>query len=242
MSPEVAARAAARDDPPIAGGSGQPSRGFASLGLRDVLRRVVQGLIYPPLTLGVALRVENLPDLARRGPVILAPNHCSFLDPIVLQLVSPVHLNYLMTEIFYRVRWQAWLYRLWGAIPVPEGGSAAGALKRALRVIRSGDPVVIFPEGRISPDGYLQDGRGGVVTLISRSRVPVIPVAILGTHRVLPRSARFPRAGRVVVRFGEPIVPDAASAGTRPAEYLERIMSALVELGVPRREMAGPGA
>jgi 1-acyl-sn-glycerol-3-phosphate acyltransferase len=184
------------------------------------------------------LRVENVPDLERRGPVILAPNHSSFLDPVVLQLVSPVHLNFLMTEVFYRVRWQAWLYRLWGAIPIPEEGSAAGALKRALGVIRSGDPVVIFPEGRISPDGYLQEGRGGVVTLISRARVPVIPVAILGTHRVLPRSARLPRPGRIVVRFGEPIVPEAIPRGRRAAEYLERIMDALAELGAPRRDAA----
>lgn len=201
--------------------------------MRRTLRATIRGITYVIASLLVRFRAENVPDLAHLGPVVLAPNHCSYLDPVVLQMSTRVHLNFLMTETIFRIRWIRWFFELWGAIPLPEQGSAAGAMKRALRVMRSGRPVVIYPEGRISDDGFLNEGRGGVVTLLMRARVPVIPVAILGTFGRLPRGARFIRPGPVTVRFGHPMAPPGRDDDEDA--YLERLMREIHLLGVPQR-------
>jgi 1-acyl-sn-glycerol-3-phosphate acyltransferase len=183
-----------------------------------------------------SVRVENRPPLESMGPVILAPNHASFIDPPVLQRACGTHVTFLMTETIYRARWFSWLFRIWGTIPVPENGSAAGAIKAALRAIRDGRQVVIFPEGRVSDDGCLGEGRGGVAVLLAKARVPVIPVAILGTYEVLPRHGRRLRRHPVVVRFGDPIPPVEDLDRDQVPAFAAKVMDAIAALGAPRRE------
>jgi len=187
------------------------------------------------LDLVAGIRVAGLPDLARLGPVILAPNHTSFLDPPLLQVVCRRHLSFLITEEIYQLPLARAFFRLWETIPVPEQGSPARAVKAALRAIARGRSVCIFPEGGISRDGYLQPGRDGVVTLMLRARVPVIPVAILGSYRILPYEARIPRPGQVLIRFGEPIQPPARMTRQEVPGFQTRIMDAIHALGAPRQ-------
>jgi 1-acyl-sn-glycerol-3-phosphate acyltransferase len=181
------------------------------------------------------IEVENRPDFKSLGPVVLAPNHTSYLDPPVLQHACRDHVTFLMTEAIYRLAPVRWFFKAWGAIPVPEGGVAARALKDALEAIRSGRIVAIFPEGHISRDGFMNRGRGGVATLIARGQVPVIPVAILGTYDALPRHRKWPRRAHVLVRFGEPM----ASPGRLPKEgvqeFADQIMDAIAQLGAQKR-------
>jgi 1-acyl-sn-glycerol-3-phosphate acyltransferase len=180
--------------------------------------------------------IENPPDWKRVDGVIFAPNHNSYLDPIVFQSAVPRPVRFMMTETIYRIRGIRWFFDLWDTIPVPDGEAVkASAIKEALRTVRSGHPLVIFPEGGISRDGLLQPGQPGVAALMSRARVPVIPVAILGTYEVLPFHANFPRAGRVTVRFGEPIAApadDLDREGQRA--HAQRIMDAIHALGARR--------
>ncbi len=112
----------------------------------------------------------------------------------------------MMDAGIFRVRLMNWFFKFWGAIPVSTTGrSAAGAMKTALGAARGGELLGVFPEGRISLDGKLQEGRGGVSVLMQRAGVPVVPVAIIGAFEVLPKSARFPRFGTIKVVWGEPI-------------------------------------
>ncbi len=179
---------------------------------------------------------ENPPDWKALGPVIFAPNHTSYLDPLFVQAASPRHLRFMMTETIYRIPAICWFFKLWDAIPVPDGDAVkVAAMKDALRAIRSGEPLVIFPEGGISRDGYLKSGNPGVVSLMVRAKVKVIPVAILGAYQILPFRANFPRAGRVRVRFGEPISPpseDLDREGIR--KFAATIMDAIHALGAAR--------
>lgn len=179
------------------------------------------------------VEVENRPDFDRLGPVVLAPNHVSYLDPAVLQHACRRHVTFLMTATIYQIRLLRWFFRFWGAIPVPEGAVASQAMKDALVAIRSGRLVAIFPEGRISRDGRLNPGRGGVVTLIARGGVPVIPVAILGTFEVLPRHRLWPRRHLVRIRFGEPIPPPGRLAREEIPGFAGRIMDGIAALGAP---------
>ena len=180
------------------------------------------------------VEVENRPDFRGMGPVVLAPNHVSYLDPPVLQWACDEHVTFLMTEAIYRIPLARFFFKAWGAIPVPEGRNAAQALKDGIRAIKSGRPVAIFPEGHISTDGNLKRGRGGVVTLIARGQVPVIPVAILGTFHVLPRHRKWPRHGHVVVRFGKPIPAPGKLSREQVPVFAEKIMDAIADLGAPQ--------
>jgi 1-acyl-sn-glycerol-3-phosphate acyltransferase len=186
--------------------------------------------------------VENAPDWKKVDGVIFAPNHTSFIDPIVFQTAVPFPVKFMMTEGIYRIPAFRWLFKLWDTIPVPDGEAVkVAAIKEALRVVRGGEPLVIFPEGGISRDGFLQPGQPGVAALMTRARVPVIPVAIIGTYEMLPFRATFPRARRVLVRFGEPIpAPEGELDREGQRAHAERIMDAIHALGAPRRETPRP--
>lgn len=207
-------------------------------GWRGLAQRLVMAFARLLLRLFVRLRVENVPDFSSCGPVVLAPNHTSLLDPTVLQVACPIHVTFMMTELFYNLRSIRWFFRLWEAIPVPEGRAAVGSIKGALTALRDGRAVAIFPEGRVSTDGFINPGRGGVGMLLARAQVPVIPVAILGTFDVLPRHRRWPRRGAVTVRFGDPIPPPADPESVDPKAFAAGVMDAIAALGAPRRPAA----
>lgn len=200
---------------------------------RGLTQRLVKFGATGVLRLWQRITAHDAPDWSAVGPVILAPNHCSFADPVVLQLASKRHLTFLMTQTVYRIWWARWFFQLWRAVPMPDGGHSTEALKAALQALQEGRSVTIFPEGGVSKDGCLQRGHGGVAWLSQRSGVSVIPVALCGTFEFLPRTAHWPRRGRIQVRFGAPLPP--ASANQSATEYAATVMDAIHALGAPRR-------
>jgi 1-acyl-sn-glycerol-3-phosphate acyltransferase len=162
-------------------------------------------LIYRPV-------VEGSGNVPRHGPVILAANHLSFVDSIVIPLVAPRSVSFLAkAEYFQQPGLKGWLTRtcLTGidAIPVQRGThrGARASLEAALDVLARGGAFGIHPEGSRSRDGRIYRGRTGVAWLALASGAPIIPVAVLGTNRIQPIGARLPRFGRITVRFGEPL-------------------------------------
>lgn len=195
--------------------------------LRNIVRFTINTLIRP----WIGPAVENAPDWKTIGPCIIAPNHTSFADPILVQSVIPVDVRFLMTETIYRVPLMRWFFDLWGAIPVPDGAALKiDAMKAALTAMRSGKPVGIFPEGSIARDGVIQPGQPGVVALMVKARVPVIPVAVIGAYRLLPHRANFPRASWVRVRFGTPILPPEKLDRDGTRDFAAAIMAEIARL------------
>ena len=176
--------------------------------------RAAYGLFW--LTVGSGLRlyfrlkVENRPKL--QGAYVLAPNHASLLDPILLGAASHRRIAFMMTEVIYRSPSMGWFYRWNHSIPVSVRGSNRDALRDARAVLRSGRVLGIFPEGGLSRDGGLMLGNPGAISLVLGESVPIIPVGILGLYDCLPVDAGFPSPGQVTVRFGEPIAPDQVAA------------------------------
>jgi 1-acyl-sn-glycerol-3-phosphate acyltransferase len=157
------------------------------------------------------IRVEGRAHLPRTGAVILASNHLSFIDSVVIRLAAPRRVTFLAKEEYFvgtglRGRIMRWFFTAVGSVPVSRGShrAAQAALDTAREVLAGGDVFGIYPEGTRSLDGKLYRGRTGVAWLALTTGAPVVPVALEGTERLQPVGKRLPRPHRVTVRFGAP--------------------------------------
>ena len=174
------------------------------------------------LRLYCRFRVEG--ELPRTGAFVIAGNHASFLDPIVLGAAVPRRVVYLMTEVVYRSRTMGWFYRWNRAIPLSTRFPNRESMRAARQALQQGSPVGIFPEGGISRDGKPLLGSPGAVSLVLNEGVPIIPVGLVGTHELLPPGGGFPRPRRVTVRVGAPIAP--AELAALPGGRREKLQGA----------------
>ena len=212
------------------------------IGLRDAvlrtgLRRVVGPFaraLYRPV-------VEGRDNGPRHGPVILAANHLSFFDSIVIPLVAGRPVSFLAkAEYFHeggpKGRLKREFFTAIEAVPVERDGhrAAQAALEAAAEVLAAGRAFGIYPEGTRSRDGRLYRGRTGVAWLAFRSGAPVVPVAVCGTELIQPVGARLPRVRRVTVRFGTPLhfaPPDSPrAAGPLRRAATDEVMAAIQAL------------
>lgn len=194
--------------------------------------RILHAVLAVLLRLLWRPRVEGLPHVPASGPVIIASNHISFFDSVVLPLVLPRRVVFLAkAEYFAGTGVRGRLVKAWfeaiGAVPVRRGthGEAMESLHLALDVLRSGGGFGIYPEGTRSRDGRLYRGRAGVAWLALASGAPVVPAGVVGTERVQPVGASRPRVlgvPRMTVRFAAPVLP-TAYAGLPPALARRRI-------------------
>ena len=165
----------------------------------------VAKLVWRPTVTGV----ENVP---RTGAVILASNHLSFADSLVIPIVAPRKVHFLAKSDYFTGRGvkgalqKAWFEGM-GMLPVDRDDpkAALGSLDTALDVLRRGEAFGLYPEGTRSRDGRLYRGRTGVAHLALTAAVPVVPVGITGTEKLQPVGSTLPRVVPISVRFGAPI-------------------------------------
>jgi 1-acyl-sn-glycerol-3-phosphate acyltransferase len=169
--------------------------------------------IVPPLLRAVwRPHVEGLEQVPRTGPLILASNHQSFIDSVVIPAVTPRPVNFLAKSDYFEGRGvkgrlvRGW-FEMFGAMPVDRDDSKAAlaSLDTALSVLAAGGAFGIYPEGTRSRDGRLYRGRTGVAQLALTSGAPIVPVGLIDTARLQPVGSSRPRLVRITVRFGEPI-------------------------------------
>jgi 1-acyl-sn-glycerol-3-phosphate acyltransferase len=154
------------------------------------------------------VKVEGREHVPRHGPVILAPNHVSFLDSLFLPLVLVRRVTYVAKAEYFDSWKTAWFFRAAGQIPMRrEGGSASErALAAARDVLEQGNVLGIYPEGTRSPDGRLYRGHTGAARLALGCGVPVIPVGLVRTSEVQRPGSNRPHLFKpVTVRFGAPL-------------------------------------
>ncbi|HET9077260.1 MAG TPA: lysophospholipid acyltransferase family protein [Acidimicrobiales bacterium] len=222
---------------------------------------VLKVVLTPVLLILYRVRVEGRSNVPRKGPVILACNHQSFIDSIFLPLCVPRRVTFVAKAEYFENPRTAWFFRAVGMIPLKrDGGSASErALAAARDVLTSGGVLGIYPEGTRSPDGRLYRGHTGVARLAMQCGAPVVPVAQFGTAAVQPIGVNRPRIFKPVrVRMGRPITVPCLADGEGPisAEDLRRctdsIMAAIAELSGQERvdryakrdrgRMAAPGS
>lgn len=213
--------------------------------------------LLPPLLRAVwRPEVHGLQHVPRSGPVILASNHLSFFDSVLIPVVAPRTVVFLAkSDYFTGTGLRGGATRLWfeglGMLPVDRDDSKAAlaSLDTALAVLRRGEAFGIYPEGTRSRDGRLYRGRTGVAHLALTAGAPVVPVGVSGTEHVQPVGSSRPRIVPVTVRFGAPLHFagrfDDVSAGRARRQVTDEVMAAIgaltdqVEAGVYNHRATG---
>ncbi|QNN53146.1 lysophospholipid acyltransferase family protein [Nocardioides mesophilus] len=169
-------------------------------------------LVGPLLKLVFRPRTEGAENVPLEGPAILASNHLSYADWLFMPLTLPRRVTFVAkAEYFTTPGLKGWFQKKFfsgaGQVPIDRSGAdaAEGALTSAMKILGRGELFGIYPEGTRSHDGKLYRGRTGVARLALESKVPVIPVAVIGTDVVAPPGRKFGAVTRPLVRFGKPL-------------------------------------
>jgi 1-acyl-sn-glycerol-3-phosphate acyltransferase len=158
-----------------------------------------------------SLTILRMPKLPRVGPAILVCNHTSGLDPLFIQACLPRLVIWMMAREYYDIKLLRWVYRTIEAIPVERSGRDMAATRSALRALKNGRVLGIFPEGRIPDTPGMLPFQTGVALMAIKARVPVYPVYIDGTQRGKEMREAFSSPNHARVTFGPPVDFDRSS-------------------------------
>jgi 1-acyl-sn-glycerol-3-phosphate acyltransferase len=181
------------------------------------------------------LRVVHRERMINHGPVILAANHQSFLDPPLAGSVSDRDIYFLARRSLLDGPVLGWLLPKLNVVPVDsEGGKDRTALKALIRILRAGEGTLVFPEGQRTLDGSLQPAQPGLGLVIAKTLAPVVPMRIFGAYAAWPVHEKFPRPHQVTIVVGEPIHftrEDVETGGKEVYQALsQRVMDAIAAL------------
>jgi 1-acyl-sn-glycerol-3-phosphate acyltransferase len=191
-------------------------------------------VFYDMLFRGEVRGVEHLPS---KGPFIVAANHASHLDPILIGAQIPVQMVFFARNTLWKPGFFSWWLTAVGVIPVDrDGGSDVKAIKRVLRALEDGKVLILFPEGTRTSDGNLQRARPGIGLFACRTQVPVIPARIFGSYEAFGRGGKMRFGTPVSVVFGKPLGPVDYDPGAGTDRYQvasDRIMNVISQLKHP---------
>jgi 1-acyl-sn-glycerol-3-phosphate acyltransferase len=191
------------------------------------------------------LRTRGVEKAPRKGPLIVASNHVSGLDPIIIGLSLRQRIYFLARETLLR-GFPGWIMQVAGARPIRRDAADRNAIRTALGFLSDGKTIAMFPEGTRSRDGRVQPVRSGIGMISCRADCPILPVYIGGADRILPRGRYFPRPGPVVFLTGPLIrpasLPEGDSARERYDEIARRVHESLLDLERKARNDPGNSA
>jgi 1-acyl-sn-glycerol-3-phosphate acyltransferase len=200
-----------------------------------VVYTVLKALTYGAVRALFRYEARGSEHVPSAGPVLLAANHASVLDPPLVGVGTRRELHFLAKAELFRVPGFGGLISRLNAHPVEREGADAGALRQALALLRGGWALLVFPEGTRGEEGVLRRGKPGAGMLAALSGALVVPVYIQGSGLALPRGARRPRLTRVTVAYGRPLRFERARSRERYQEISDEIMAAIGRLQAEAR-------
>lgn len=206
--------------------------GFLYVFGRVVLTPIARAL-YRPKVVGK----KNVP---KNGAVILASNHLSFIDSIVIPVLAPRRVQFLAKSHYFEGtgfsgRVKRAFFTSIGAVGVKRGAGQAAqeALEQSKRILEDGSAFAVYPEGTRSRDGRLYRGRTGIAWLALTTGAPVVPVGLIGTDQLQPVGTKMPRIRKITVSFGEALdlsMYGSASSGRARRQATDAVMRAIHDL------------
>ena len=181
------------------------------------------------------LRIVHRERMINRGPVIVAANHGSYLDPLLVGVACDRAIYYLARKTLLEGFFFGWLLPKLNVIPVDQEGNDRSALKAMIRTLQAGEGVLVFPEGERTRDGQLGKALPGLGFVIAKSRAPVVPIRIFGAREVLPRGAKRFRIHPITLVVGEPIqfpVSDLSAGKDAYGNLSQQVMEAIANLSI----------
>ena len=180
------------------------------------------------------LRIMHRERMIQTGPVILAMNHQSYLDPPLAGIACNRAIYFLARRTLMDLPLFRWLLPKLNVIPVNQEGIDRSALKALIRVLKSGNAALVFPEGARTLDGNLQPAQPGVGLVIAKTLAPVVPMRIFGAHQALPRGGGGLHFVPITIVVGEPIfftpLELESPAKNRYEQISQRVMDAIAAL------------
>jgi len=175
------------------------------------------------------LRIIHRERMIQAGPVILAMNHQSYLDPPFAGTTCDRAIYFLAKRTLIDVPVLGWLLPKLNVIPVNQEGIDRSALKALIRVLKSGNAALVFPEGARTLDGDLQPAQPGLGLVIAKTLAPVVPMRIFGAREALPRGGGSLRFVPITIVVGEPIFFTAADLGSRRKDLYGRLSKRVMD-------------
>jgi 1-acyl-sn-glycerol-3-phosphate acyltransferase len=175
------------------------------------------------------LRVVHRERMLQSGPVILAMNHQSYLDPPLAGITCDRAIYFLARRTLLDVPLLGWLLPKLNVIPVNQEGIDRSALKALIRVLKAGNAALVFPEGSRTVDGGLQPAEPGLGLVIAKTLAPVVPMRIFGAHEALPRGDGGLHFVPITIVVGEPILFTAADLNPPGKDLYKRLSQRVMD-------------
>lgn len=202
---------------------------FIYLSDKEITYQLLRGFLKIILKIWFQLKVTGLENIPSERKIILAGNHSSLMDGVVVMAAYPRRVYFLASERIFYGHTFSFLVRHLGFIPVKKGPANKEALQEAINLLERKRAICIFPEGKITEDGNLAEAKAGVAVLAQKGEATILPFAIEGAYEAWPVKQKKPKAFPVEIRFGKPI----KEFGEKPlAELTEGVMEEVKKVKV----------
>jgi len=206
----------------------------APSGLSRVSYALVRGLIRAAATVLGRVRVIGAEHIPAEGAFVLAPVHRSNIDFALTAIVTRRQMRYMGKDSIWKSKALGRFVSMLGAFPVHRGAADRESLRVTTEVIDGGSPVVMFPEGTRRSGPTVEDLFDGPAYVAARAGVPIVPMGIGGSERVLPKGAKLPKRSRLVLVIGPVIEPPRRTAGRRVPRSEVRALTDTLRVEVQR--------
>lgn len=173
------------------------------------------------------LRITGGKNLPKSGPFIVVANHSSVFDGFIIASSIKPKITFMAAAYLFKTRFYRYILQGVDAIPVQRDGSDISALKKSIKVLKQGNILGIFPEGRMKKEEDSFSAKAGAAYLAIKINVPIVPIAIKGAGKALPVGKKWPKFSKIEVRIGKPIIPSKTL--TKNKKNIERIVNAYME-------------
>jgi 1-acyl-sn-glycerol-3-phosphate acyltransferase len=190
--------------------------------------RVVRFMLYLWFRIFHAVQFHGVEHVPKSGPCLIAANHPSYFDPLVLSLGLDRLVRFFALAEILEAPLVGWFARKWGVLPVYPKGQNEPSVQKALRVLARGGCIGIFPEGRRSFQYAMGPARPGVGRLAVQSGAPLVPCVIYGTWKAWPHRTKLPHPAKIVVQFLPPIPVERIDTKEHHEEIARRVRDAIV--------------